>query len=77
MDRFDCQYMMAVFVNVYIASFIRYENWFILQNKLSTLLRIFIWAGFLLTLAYRVVLLAVPRLFLDDNAALFDTKNML
>ena len=24
MDRFDCQYMMAVFVNVYIASFIRY-----------------------------------------------------
>ena len=24
MDRFDCQYLMATFVNVYIASFIRY-----------------------------------------------------
>ncbi|KAK1901407.1 Phosphatidate cytidylyltransferase 2 [Dissostichus eleginoides] len=23
MDRFDCQYLMATFVNVYIASFIR------------------------------------------------------
>jgi len=26
MDRFDCQYLMAVFVNVYIASFIRASN---------------------------------------------------
>lgn len=25
MDRFDCQYLMATFVNVYIASFIRYR----------------------------------------------------
>lgn len=25
MDRFDCQYLMATFVNVYIASFIRYQ----------------------------------------------------
>jgi hypothetical protein len=25
MDRFDCQYLMATFVNVYIASFIRYS----------------------------------------------------
>lgn len=24
MDRFDCQYLMATFVNVYIASFIRW-----------------------------------------------------
>lgn len=26
MDRFDCQYLMATFVNVYIASFIRGPN---------------------------------------------------
>lgn len=26
MDRFDCQYLMATFVNVYIASFIRYST---------------------------------------------------
>ena len=26
MDRFDCQYLMATFVNVYIASFIRYPS---------------------------------------------------
>ena len=34
MDRFDCQYLMAVFVNVYIASFIRYG----LQDSLKPLL---------------------------------------
>ncbi|XP_033981887.1 phosphatidate cytidylyltransferase 2-like isoform X1 [Trematomus bernacchii] len=26
MDRFDCQYLMATFVNIYIASFIRGPN---------------------------------------------------
>ncbi|KAF3850469.1 hypothetical protein F7725_012241, partial [Dissostichus mawsoni] len=26
MDRFDCQYLMATFVNVYIASFIRFKT---------------------------------------------------
>lgn len=26
MDRFDCQYLMATFVNVYISSFIRAPN---------------------------------------------------
>lgn len=26
MDRFDCQYLMATFVNVYIASFIRWVS---------------------------------------------------
>nr|CAG4636110.1 EOG090X04NQ [Eubosmina coregoni]SVE69748.1 EOG090X04NQ [Eubosmina coregoni] len=26
MDRFDCQYLMATFVNVYISSFIRYDT---------------------------------------------------
>ena len=26
MDRFDCQYLMATFVNVYIASFVRWDK---------------------------------------------------
>jgi phosphatidate cytidylyltransferase len=26
MDRFDCQYLMATFVNVYISSFIRMDS---------------------------------------------------
>lgn len=26
MDRFDCQFLMATFVNVYISSFIRNDN---------------------------------------------------
>ena len=26
MDRFDCQYLMATFVNVYISSFIRVDS---------------------------------------------------
>ena len=26
MDRFDCQYLMATFVNVYISSFIRNDS---------------------------------------------------
>lgn len=26
MDRFDCQYLMATFVHVYITSFIRYSS---------------------------------------------------
>lgn len=26
MDRFDCQYLMATFVHVYITSFIRYAS---------------------------------------------------
>lgn len=40
MDRFDCQYLMATFVNVYIASFIRYStfpsepSWWILEFHL-------------------------------------------
>lgn len=32
MDRFDCQYLMATFVNVYIASFIRYSTFFCLNQ---------------------------------------------
>lgn len=37
MDRFDCQFLMATFVNVYISSFIRQAS----PQKLLTQVRIF------------------------------------
>lgn len=38
MDRFDCQYLMATFVNVYISSFIRVDS----PQKLLSQVRIII-----------------------------------